>query len=384
MKNICLLGATGSIGQQVLEVIESLNQEYKLIAFAFGEQVDVARKIIEKHHPTFASSKTEETARYLQNLYPDVEFGYGTDGLIKVATYEVENPIVINSLVGSVGLVPTIKAIEKGRKILLANKETLVMAGELVSTLARQNHVEIVPIDSEHSAIFQILGSNNRHDEIKRLILTASGGPFRNLTRKELASVTVSDALKHPNWKMGSKITIDSATMMNKGFEVIEAKFLFDLDLDQIDCIIHPQSIVHSMVEFKDHSIIAQMGVSDMRLPIQYALTYPNHTSTKLVQQLKLEEVGKLEFYPLDEERFPLIKIAKEVVKKGGLYPAALNASNEMAVNLFLKEKIPFLKIEDIIIEELNQVPSIVSPSIEDILAIDKHIKENLDRKYNR
>lgn len=391
MKNICLLGATGSIGLQVLEVIESMSSEdnfdlkFNLVSLAFGEQVESAKKIIEKFHPAFVSAKNEHDAAYLQKLYPDVEFGYGETGLIQAAIYKAENPLVINSLVGSVGLLPTIKAIECGRNVLLANKETYVMAGEIVSTLAKKHQVEIIPIDSEHSAIFQILIGNNKQD-VNRIILSASGGPFRNKTRQELKNVTINEALNHPNWKMGSKITIDSATMMNKGFEVIEAKYLFDLNLDQIDCIIHPQSIVHSMVEFKDHSQFAQMGVSDMRLPIQFALTHPNHFRATLVKPLRLEEVGKLEFYPLDEERFPLVKVAKEVIKKGGFYPTILNASNEMAVNLFLKGKIPFTEIEEIIFEELNQGPSISKNeiTIQDILAVDKQIKIKLDRKYNR
>ena len=277
--------------------------------------------------------------------YPEIEVGYGNEGIIKAATFEAENPLVINSLVGSVGLLPTVKAIEAGRKILLANKETLVMAGDIISSLAKKHDVSLIPIDSEHSAIFQILLGKNKED-VKRLILTASGGPFRKNKREDLKNVTVNDALNHPNWKMGAKITIDSATMMNKGFEVIEAKYLFDMDLDQIDVIIHPQSIVHSMVEFKDHSILAQLGVSDMRLPIQFALSYPHHETLSLVKPLVLEEVGTLEFEKLDDERFPLVKIAKEAVNKGGLYPAVLNASNEAAVNLFLNGKIAFQRLK--------------------------------------
>ncbi|HHU81192.1 MAG: 1-deoxy-D-xylulose-5-phosphate reductoisomerase [Bacilli bacterium] len=383
MKNVCLLGATGSIGQQVLEVMEQKPLEYKLISIAFGENVESAKKIIEKFNPTFVSAKSKEIANLLKAKYPEIEVGYGNEGIIKAATFEAENPLVINSLVGSVGLLPTVKAIEAGRKILLANKETLVMAGDIISSLAKKHDVSLIPIDSEHSAIFQILLGKNKED-VKRLILTASGGPFRKNKREDLKNVTVNDALNHPNWKMGAKITIDSATMMNKGFEVIEAKYLFDMDLDQIDVIIHPQSIVHSMVEFKDHSILAQLGVSDMRLPIQFALSYPHHETLSLVKPLVLEEVGTLEFEKLDDERFPLVKIAKEAVNKGGLYPAVLNASNEAAVNLFLNGKIAFSKIEEIILEELNQVPSIYNPNLDDILNTDIQIKEKINRKFNR
>lgn len=352
MKNFCLLGATGSIGTQTLDIIRK-KEDYHLVAFSFGENIEKAMTIIDEFKPQLVVTKRRDLASKLSEEYPSIKVAYGDSALQLVSTFECSNPVVVNALVGSIGLVPTMAALEAHRDILLANKETLVMAGELVMKKASELGVKIIPIDSEHSAIYQLL-QDKKIEEVKRIILTASGGPFRNKTREEMEKVSVQEALKHPNWQMGPKITIDCATLMNKGFEVMEAYHLFGLPLEKIDVIIHPESIIHSMVEFNDFSIFAQMGSSDMHLPINYAINQPNHIECDIIKPLDLTSVGSLHFIPLDNEKFPLVELAKDALRKGGIYPAVLNAANEIAVNLYLNQRIKFLDIEKIIMEEYH------------------------------
>ena len=338
MKKIILLGANGSIGTQTLDVIK--DKEFKVVGMSVGHDLELAKKNIAEFNPEIVCTRTFNDMLELQKEF-NMKIVYGDEGLIEVATYMPnEEILLVVALVGSIGLVPTVKAIEIGRNIALANKETLVMAGDIVMDLAKKHHVTIFPIDSEHSAIYQSLVGENKED-IKRLIITASGGSFRNLSREELLNVTLSDALKHPNWQMGAKITIDSSTIMNKGFEVIEAHHLFDIPYEKIDTILHPESIIHSMVEFKDSSIKAQMGVSDMRIPILYALTYPN----RVVYDNNLSLINRnLTFKELSFERFPCLKMAYEAGMKGNIYPTVLNASNEAAVQLFQQGKISYFQ----------------------------------------
>ncbi len=352
VKNIILLGGTGSIGTQVLEIIKD-DVNYNLYGFSFGDNIVKAKEIIEEFKPKIVCCKNVKDAIELRDLYKDIKFLSGDAGLQQLASLKVENEIFINALVGAVGLVPTMAAIENGNDVLLANKETLVIAGSLVTKRAFEKNVKIIPIDSEHSAIFQLLNEQNKKD-IKNLIITASGGAFRDLNREQLSNVKKEDALNHPNWKMGQKITIDCATMMNKGFELIEAYHLFNINIDNIIPIIHRESIIHSMVEFKDGVIFAQMGVSDMRVPIKYALEYPNHTYHELFQTLDLTKIKTLNFEEVYYDRYPLVKCAIDCVKKGGINTTILNAANEAAVKLFLEDKIEFLEIEKIIMETLE------------------------------
>lgn len=353
MVELCLLGATGSIGSQVLDLIREKRDVYRLAAFSFGHNIDKALEIVEEFEPDLVCAVEELDAKKIKEQFPKVTVTYGNKGLQQVATHNCICPKVINALVGAVGLTPTLSAIEMGRDVLLANKETLVIGGEIVMAKAKEAGVKIIPIDSEHSAIFQLLNGYDKED-LKRIIITASGGSFREKSREELENVTKEDALNHPNWKMGAKITIDSATMMNKGFELIEAHYLFDLPMDQISYILHKESIIHSMIEFKDGSMFAQMASSDMRLPIKYALEYPSHSSTELVEKLDLVKVGCLHFAELSLERYPMLAYAIESINKGSIYPTILNAANEVAVGLFLEGKIKFLDIEKIVKEALD------------------------------
>ena len=353
MIELCLLGATGSIGSQVLDIIREKRDDYRLAAFSFGHNIDRALEIVEEFEPDLVCAIEELDANKIKEKFPRVNVTYGNKGLQQVATHKCICPKVINALVGAVGLTPTLSAIEIGRDVLLANKETLVIGGEIVMAKAKEMGVNIIPIDSEHSAIFQLLNGYPKED-LDRIIITASGGSFRDKTRDELENVTREDALNHPNWKMGAKITIDSATMMNKGFELIEAHYLFDLPMEQISYIMHKESIIHSMIEFKDGSVFAQMATSDMRLPIKYALEYPSHSSTEVVEKLDLVKVGALHFEELSLERYPMLGYAIDAIKRGNIYPTILNAANEVAVGLFLENKIKFLDIEKIVKETLN------------------------------
>jgi len=378
MKNIYLLGATGSIGRQTLEIVDKYPEEFKVITLSARKRINDLIDLIEKYNPKFCSVETKEDADNLADRFPDIIFGYGKSSLIHAATFQPKDSegILINALVGIAGLHPTIEAIKIKRNILLANKETLVVGGDLVMSLAKQNSVSVYPIDSEHSAIWQCL-QNGKKEEVSKIIITASGGAFRNKSFEELKNVTKEDALKHPNWSMGEKITIDSATMMNKGFEVIEAIHLFDLLPNQIETIIHPESIIHSMVEYIDHSIIAQLSSHDMRLPIQYAMFYPNRKDS-MVSSIDFKKLSSLHFETLKEDNYPCFRLAMESIQKGQSMPCVLNAANEAAVDLFLNEKIAFLDIPKMIEVEMKNHVLIQSPTLEDLLRIDSEVKERI------
>lgn len=376
MKNICLLGATGSIGQSTLDIIKANPDKYCLKAFSFCHNINKAKEIIKEYHPVLVSTPIVEHIDALKKEFPNLVYSLDIN---EVAVLDCENPVVINALVASAGLIPTIKTIEAGRDILLANKESLVMAGEIVMKKAKDMNVKVIPIDSEHSAIFQLLNDQNKKD-LNKIIITASGGALYNKTLDELKDVTKEIALNHPTWKMGAKITIDSATMVNKAFEVIEAYHLFNLKVNQIDTIIHPESIIHSMVEFNDYSIFAQMGVSDMRIPIQYAINYPIHVDNLVSKPLNLSDLT-LHFKPMDKNRFRIMDIVYTVLEKGKFYPVVFNASNEVLVDLFLKGKITFDKIVDGIIEEINKTEELYGDlpyTLENILKVDEDVKKRL------
>lgn len=374
VKYISLLGATGSIGTQTLEIIKEHPEEFRLVAFSVGRNIELARKIIRDFQPELVSVLDKENADTLRKEFPSIAFTYGEEGLVEVAAHKNAN-ILLNAVIGSVGLLPTLEAIQVGKTICLANKETLVTAGHLVMRQAKEHNVKILPVDSEHSAIFQALQGENEKN-IEKLILTASGGSFRDKSRQELEHVTVAEALNHPNWSMGAKITIDSATMMNKGLEVIEAHWLFDIPYEQIDVLLHKESIIHSMVEFHDSSVIAQLGTPDMRVPIQFALTYPERLPLSRAKRLKLAEIGQLHFAEMDVERFRCLKFAYEAGKAGGTLPTVLNAANEIAVQAFLDGQITFLEIEDVIEKSLTNHTKIENPSLPSIKEVDLNTRE--------
>lgn len=373
MKKIILLGASGSIGNQTIDVICDHPEAFELVGLSVGHNLEYLHEVLKKVNTKHICVIDPLACQALQQLYPDRFFYYGDEGLIRLAQMSCD--VVVNALVGFAGLKPTIAAIKSGHTIALANKETLVVAGDLIKSLAKQYKVSLVPIDSEHSAIFQVLQGEKR-DCLKRLIITASGGSFRHLTREELKNVSVADALKHPNWQMGSKITIDSATMFNKGFEVIEAHHLFDVDYDDIDVVIHEQSVVHSMVEFVDTSIIAQLGTPNMRVAISYALSYPNRLSIKSSESLDFTKALNMTFKPVDFDRYPALKMAYEAGRAKGSAPVVLNGANEQAVALFLEGKIPFLAIEELVAKALNQRPMLGCNTLEEIIECDHFARQ--------
>ncbi|MGD9887262.1 MAG: 1-deoxy-D-xylulose-5-phosphate reductoisomerase [Bacilli bacterium] len=380
MKNLAILGITGSIGTQVLDIIQN-DHNYCVQSLAFGNNLDLGLKIIEQVKPKFVSVLNNKIKDEVFHRFPNLAIGVGDQGLVEAATYVNENDYLINALVGVKGLVPTVKAIEKKINILLANKETLVVGGDIIMPLVKKQQVSLIPIDSEHSAIFQCLQSG-KPKEVEKLILTASGGPFLKKSREELKFVDVPQALKHPNWKMGPKITIDSATMVNKGLEIMEAHHLFLLPYSKIQAVIHPESIIHSMVEFVDSSVIAQMSLPDMRLPIQYALTYPNRQMNHNFKKLDFSKPWNLNFIPLDFERFLLVKLAYQVGNQGGIMPTVYNAANEAAVSLFLKQKISILDIETIIFQAVNNTVNLSNPSIEQLMKISHDVNEQILQQY--
>lgn len=379
-KNIYLLGATGSIGTQTLDIIRNNPELYHLVSISFNQNVTEGLKIIEEFKPQYVSVQSKEVMDLVKLQFPNLSIGYGLESLIQAATYEPKETgynMVVTAVVGSVGLIPTIEAIKKGYHIALANKETLVTAGHIVMKLAKEHQVTILPVDSEHSAIFQSLNGEH-HKEIKKIIITASGGSFRDKTRDQLEQVTLEDALNHPNWKMGKKITIDSATMMNKGLEVIEAHWLFDLPYSQIETLLHKESVIHSMVEFVDTSIMAQLGTPDMRMPIQYALTYPNRFDLKQSKPLDLASIATLHFKKMDFSRYPMLEYAYYAGKTGGSMPTILNASNEAAVQLFLNGKIRFTDIEKIVYNAIKEHKVILDPDLETVIKLDQECKDSL------
>ena len=385
MKNISILGATGSIGTQTLDVIRNSNEEINLIGITANSSVDKIKEIVKEFKPKYIAMMDENSGNIIEEFcnkeYPDIQVFKGINGLIKVATLD-EIDTVVTSVVGMIGLKPTMAAIEAKKDIALANKETLVVAGELVMNKAKENNVKILPVDSEHSAIFQSL-SGYKNKDINKILLTASGGPFRGKTIEELKDVTVKEALKHPKWNMGQKISIDSATLMNKGLEVIEAHFLFDCDYDNIEVIVHPQSIIHSMVEYKDASVIAQLGSPDMRLPIQYALNYPERKGM-IAKPVNFYELGALTFEKPDLETFKCLRFAYEAGKIGGLAPTILNGANEEAVALLLKEKIKFLQIAEIIEECMSVFKENYYDelTLDNIIELDKKVREYIRTKW--
>jgi len=376
VKHISLLGATGSIGTQTLDVIENHPEAFQLVAFSSGKNIDLTRKIIRKFMPDLVAVAEKSDCITLRQEFPTVTFSYGVEGLTEVAVYH-KSDILVNAVMGSVGLQPTLQAIEAKKVIAIANKETLVTAGHIVMEAAAKYNVQVLPVDSEHSAIFQCL-QGEREKNIERLIITASGGSFRDRSREDLKNVTVADALKHPNWSMGAKITIDSATMMNKGLEVIEAHWLFSLPYEKIDVLLHKESIIHSMVEFHDSSVMAQLGTPDMRMPIQYALSYPDRLVLRNAERLDLASIGKLHFEKMDMNRFKCLAFAYEAGKAGGTLPTVLNAANEVAVQRFLNHEISFLQIEDLIESALNTHENILNPSFEVIQEVDKETRKRV------
>ena len=367
---VSVLGSTGSIGRQSLDIIDHLN--IPVAALTAGTSVERMAEQCRKYRPKLAVMATQEAAEELQAAITDlpVKIRWGMDGLIEAATHE-DADCVITAVVGMVGLRPTLAAIRAGKRIGLANKETLVCAGELVMAEAKKYNTEIIPVDSEHSAIFQCLMGSRSKEEIKKIILTCSGGPFFGMNQEQLHNVTKADALRHPNWKMGAKITIDCATLMNKGLEVIEAMRLYDLPLEQVDVVIHRQSIVHSLVEFTDGAVMAQLGSPDMRLPIQLAMTYPNRQDCP-VEALDLTTCGSLTFSKPDMEAFPCLALARECAKAGGTACPAMNGANEAAVALFLEDKIGFYDIYRLVSKAVEQVPFIAEPNLEQILEADR------------
>jgi 1-deoxy-D-xylulose-5-phosphate reductoisomerase len=377
-KRISILGSTGSIGKNALDVISHHPDRFEVTALAVGTNIDLLLEQAIRFRPKMVSVATSTLAEKIRLQLPEgIEVGYGDAGLLRAATHE-DSDFVITAVVGSRGLGPTLAAIGSGKPIGIANKETLVTAGHLVVQLAKEKRVDLFPIDSEHSAIFQCLNGENVR-EVNKIILTSSGGSFRDLTREQLLGVTVEDALKHPTWSMGAKITIDSATMMNKGFEVIEAHWLFSIPYDQIEVLIHQESIVHSMVEFDDYSVIAQLGTPDMRVPIQYALTYPNRLKGP-TQPLDLSTIAALHFRKMDFDRYPCMRLAFESGRAGGTYPTVLNAANEVAVERFLNRSISFLSIESILSSVLDQHQAISHPSLETIMEADRWAREQASR----
>ena len=371
MKRITLLGATGSVGLRTLELVSSFPEEFQVAGLAArGSNVDRLADLCRKYSPRAVALLDAQAVDRLARLLtpPLPELLAGPEGLAALAR-DVDADVVVSALVGGAGLLPTMAAILAGRTVALANKETLVMAGSLMTAAARQRGVKLLPVDSEHSAIFQCLVGHNRAD-VQRILLTASGGPFRETPKARLATVTVEDALRHPTWKMGAKITIDSATLMNKGLEIIEARWLFDLAPDQVRVVVHPQSIVHSMVEYIDGSVIAQLGVADMGVPILYALTYPERRPTPAAR-LDLPRVGQLTFFEPDTDKFPCLALARAALEQGGAAPVVLNAANEIAVAAFLDRRLGFNDIALLIERALGGAPAGEVRSLEECVAID-------------
>ncbi len=380
MKKIAILGSTGSIGTQTLDVVAE-HGDIEVVAMSCGRNISLFEKQIRQFRPKLVSVWSEEDAKRLKLKLADMDIivENGMDGLIDVAVYK-EAQILVTAIVGMLGIRPTIAAIKAGKDIALANKETLVTAGHIIIPLAKENNVSILPVDSEHSAIFQSL-QGEQHNKINRILLTASGGPFRGYTLDELKDVKVEDALKHPNWSMGRKITIDSSTLVNKGLEVMEAKWLFGVEPEQIQVVVHPQSVIHSAVEYEDGAVIAQLGTPDMRLPIQYALYYPNRRSLS-GEKLDLFKLASMTFEKPDTSTFKGLKLAYEAMKKGGNIPTAFNAANERAVALFLDHKIKYLDIVDIIEKSMNECSFIDNPSVDEILDTENTVYEYIDERW--
>ena len=389
---LSLLGSTGSIGRQTLDIVSAHKEELKVAALASGgSRLDDLALQVKQFSPELVSVPTAADAKKLAVLCKQngsrCEIAYGDEALLEVATF-AQTQTVVTGVVGFLGLKPTIEAIKKGKTIALANKETLVAAGCIVMPLAKKYNAEIIPVDSEHSAIFQALSDYlprpKRRDQIERLILTGSGGPFRTWSKEKIESDTISDALKHPNWSMGPKITIDSATLMNKGLEIIEARWLFEVKAETVKVVIHPQSILHSAVEFIDGSVIGQLGLPDMRLPIHYALFYPRRVGSNRVPRLDLAKIGQLTFEEPDLDRFPCLRLASEIAGHDDTYPCVLNAANEIVVEMYLAGQMKFIEISSYIQQVLDKHKSIANPELEDILEADRWARETARQLVQR
>ena len=380
MKKIAILGSTGSIGTQTLEVVRE-NKDIEVLGLAAGNNIKLLEEQIREFKPRLAAVWKEEKAKELRENIKDlnVKVVSGMEGLIELAVLN-DTEILVTAIVGMIGIRPTIEAIKAGKDIALANKETLVTAGHIIMPLAKEHHVSILPVDSEHSAIFQSLQGSNRK-ELHKILLTASGGPFRGRKREELVNIQVEDALKHPNWEMGRKITIDSSTLVNKGLEVIEAKWLFDVDIDQIEVVVHPQSIIHSMVEYVDGAIIAELGTPDMKLPIQYALYYPERRFLP-GERVDFTTLSQLTFEKPDMETFYGLRLAFEAGREGGSLPTVFNAANELAVSKFLNRQIGYLQIPEIIEVCMRNHKNILNPTVEEILQTEKAVYEQIESRW--
>lgn len=380
MKKVAILGSTGSIGTQTLEVIDE-HKDLEVAALACGRNIRLMEQQIRKFAPKLVSVWSEEDAAALRTAVADLDVRvvYGMDGLLEIATMP-QMDILVTAIVGMLGIRPTIAAIKAGKTIALANKETLVTAGHIIMPLAKECNVPILPVDSEHSAIFQSR-NGERNNKIAKILLTASGGPFRGRTIDQLKNIQVEDALKHPNWAMGRKITIDSSTLVNKGLEVMEAKWLFDVTLDQIQVVVHPQSVIHSAVEYEDGAVIAQLGTPDMRLPIQYALYYPNRRSLS-GKRLDLFELGQLTFEKPDTKNFRGLALAYQAMQRGGNVPTAFNAANEKAVAMFLDRKIGYLDIVEIIEASMEACSFVENPDVDQILATEQEVYDFIDSRW--
>lgn len=383
MKNIAVLGSTGSIGTQTLDIVRNNTDELKIKVLAAGSNVELIEKQIREFKPEIAVLYNAEKANELKIKTADtgVKVLSGMDGMIEAATFD-DVDTVVTSMVGMIGIKPTIAAIKAGKNIALANKETLVTAGHIIMPLIKEHKVSLLPVDSEHSAIFQSMNGENRK-RISKILLTASGGPFRGKSYEELKNVTLEDALKHPNWAMGQKITVDSATLVNKGLEVMEAAWLFDVDVSMIQVVVHPQSVIHSMVEYEDTAVIAQLGCPDMRLPIQYALFYPDRRFLD-AKKLDFFEMKSLTFEKPDMDTFKGLKFAMEAAEFGGSMPTVFNASNEEAVAMFLNKKIGFLDIYRIIEESMNRHTIISNPDIDTVLSVERDTREFIRKSFNK
>lgn len=380
MKKIAIIGSTGSIGTQTLEVVRA-NDDLQVVALAAGSNVKLLEQQVREFKPVYACIASEEKAKELKEKLSDcnVKVLSGMEGLLEIAVME-ESEILVTAIMGMIGIRPTIAAIEAGKDIALANKETLVTAGHIIMPLAKKHNVRILPVDSEHSAIFQCL-HGERKEQVSKLLITASGGPFRGRKKEDLVNIQVEDALKHPNWTMGRKITIDSSTLVNKGLEVMEAKWLFDVSLEDIEVVVHPQSVIHSMVEFKDGAIIAQLGTPDMKLPIQYALYYPDRKFLA-GERLDFAKLQNMTFEAPDMENFQGLALALEASKKGGSMPTVFNAANELAVAKFLDRKIKYLEIVEIIEECMRNHKIIENPTVEEILQVEQAVYESIESRW--
>lgn len=383
MKNITILGSTGSIGTNALEVIRQKKDEFNVVALSGHTNYKLVMEQIKEFNPKYVSIGTEEGFEAIKKEFPEVELFFGREGLKKLGELE-ETDIILTAVSGVIGIEATVEAIKKGKRIALANKETMVAGGAYINKLLKEYpEAEIIPVDSEHSALFQSLSAGRRED-VKNLIITASGGSFRGKKRDELKEITVSEALKHPKWSMGKKITIDSSTLVNKGLEVIEAHELFGIDYDRIKVAVHPQSIVHSLVEYKDNAMVAQLGATDMKLPIQLAFTYPKREESTALEKLDLMKAGNLTFEEPDIETFKGLPLAYRAGKTGGTMPVVFNAANEVAVELFMKEKIKFLEIYDVIEKAMDNHVPVEIKNLEIILKVDEETRKWAYENYGK